>query len=51
MSQGEGFIWRLTSIVPTVDEGKAQVVEDREFDKLYNRSDGVSGLLIVLKNL
>ena len=34
-----------------VDEGKAQVVEDREFDKLYNRSDGDSGLLLVLKKL
>ena len=34
-----------------VDEGKAQVVEDREFDKFYNRSDGDSGLLLVLKKL
>ena len=34
-----------------VDEGKVQVVEDREFDKFYNRSDGDSGLLLVLKKL
>ena len=34
-----------------VNEGKAQVVQDREFDKFYNRSDGDSGLLLVLKKL
>ena len=34
-----------------VDEGKVQVVEDRAFDRFYNRSDGVSRLLLVLKNL
>ena len=30
---------------------KAQVADDREFDKFYNRSDGDSGLLLVLKKL
>ena len=34
-----------------VDEKKAEAVEDRKFDKFYNRSDRDSGLLLVLRKL
>ena len=38
-----------TYIQQLVDEGTVQVVEDRVFERFYNRSDGDSGLLLVLK--
>ena len=38
-----------TYIQQLVDERTVQVVEDRVFERFYNRSDGDAGLLLVLK--
>ena len=49
MTQDDDLSTIHTYIQQLVDEGTVQVVEDRVFERFYNRSDGDSGLLLVLK--
>ena len=49
VTQDDDLSTLRTCIQQLVDEGTVQVVEDRVFERFYNRSDGDSGLLLVLK--
>ena len=49
MKQDDDLSTLHTCIQQLVDEGKVQIIEDRVFERFYNRPDGDSGLLLVLK--